>query len=82
MNAARATTGTEARPVRSLIAMALGMVTALLLALPAPAEAVQVGEEAPDFKLPATTGEDIRLSDYEGKSMVLLEFYHADFGPT
>lgn len=55
---------------------------AALLALPGGAAAVQVGDPAPDFKLPATTGGEIRLSDFRGKQMVLLEFYHADWGPT
>ncbi len=55
---------------------------AVLLALPGRAAAVQVGDQAPDFKLPATTGGEIRLSDFRGKQMVLIEFYHADFGPT
>jgi len=54
----------------------------VLLALPGRAAAVQVGDQAPDFKLPATTGGEIRLSDFRGKQMVLIEFYHADFGPT
>ena len=43
---------------------------------------VKVGDKAPDFNLPATTGKDISLSDYRGKKMVLIEFYTADFGPT
>ena len=43
---------------------------------------VKIGDKAPDFKLPATTGKDISLSDYRGKKMVLIEFYRADFGPT
>ena len=55
---------------------------ALWLTVPGVAGAVQVGDKAPDFKLPSTTGQDIRLSDFEGQSMVLIEFYHADFGPT
>jgi len=64
-------------------ALVLTAVTlAVLLALPGGAAAVQVGEQAPDFKLPATTGGEIRLSDFRGKQMVLIEFYHADFGPT
>jgi peroxiredoxin len=54
----------------------------VLLALPAGVAAVQVGSLAPDFKLPATTGGMIKLSDFRGKQMVLLEFYHADWGPT
>lgn len=55
---------------------------AALLTLPGWAVAVQVGDLAPDFKLPATTGGMIKLSDFRGKQMVLIEFYHADWGPT
>jgi len=44
--------------------------------------AVEVGEPAPEFKLPSTFGNDIALSDYRGKKWVLLEFYGADFAPT
>ncbi len=47
-----------------------------------PARAVEVGEPAPDFRLPGTTGADISLSDFRGKKFVLLEFYSADFAPT
>ena len=54
----------------------------VVLALPGGAAAVQVGDRAPDFKLSATTGGQIRLSDFRGKQLVLLEFYHADWGPT
>lgn len=43
--------------------------------------ALDVGERAPDFKLPATTGEQIGLSQFLGKKLVLLEFYGADFSP-
>jgi peroxiredoxin len=57
------------------------MLTALL-ALSGEVAAVQVGDLAPDFKLPATTGGMIKLSDFRGKQMVLIEFYHADWGPT
>jgi peroxiredoxin len=48
-----------------------------------------VGEEAPDFELPAT-GEgagkggprkSVRLSDYRGKKNVVLAFYPAAFTP-
>ena len=44
--------------------------------------ALEVGDKAPDFKLPSTTGTDISLSDYRGKKWVLFEFYGADFAPT
>jgi hypothetical protein len=43
--------------------------------------AVEVGEPAPDFTLPSTTGEKIRLSQFRGKQPVLLEFYGGDFAP-
>ena len=44
--------------------------------------ALEVGDKAPDFKLPATTGVDISLSDFKGKKFVMLEFYGAAFVPT
>jgi hypothetical protein len=47
-----------------------------------PAMAIEVGEPAPDFRLPSTFGNDISLGDYRGKKWVLLEFYGADFAPT
>ena len=53
-----------------------------MIALPRVAAAVEVGQPAPGFKLPATTGGDISLSDFRGKKFVLLEFYSADFAPT
>jgi peroxiredoxin len=43
--------------------------------------AVEVGEPAPEFSLPSTTGSDIALKDFRGKKWVLLEFYGADFSP-
>ena len=67
--------------VRSAFVLATVMLAAVI-ALPGGAAAMQVGDRAPDFKLPATTGGQIRLSDFRGKQLVLLEFYHADWGPT
>jgi peroxiredoxin len=46
------------------------------------ATAVEIGEKAPDFTLPSTTGKDISLSEFWGKKYVLIEFYGADFNPT
>jgi hypothetical protein len=43
--------------------------------------ALEVGDQAPDFTLPSTTGEKISLSQFRGKTLVLLEFYGADFSP-
>ena len=43
--------------------------------------ALDVGAKAPEFTLPATTGEKISLSQFRGKKLVLLEFYGADYSP-
>jgi hypothetical protein len=45
------------------------------------AMALEVGDQAPDFSLPSTTGGEISLSQFQGKKLVLLEFYGADFAP-
>lgn len=52
------------------------------LLVPDNAVAVTVNEPVPDFTLPSTTGEDITLSQFRGKKMVLLEFYGMNFGTT
>ena len=44
--------------------------------------ALEVGEKAPDFVLPSTMGGMTSLSMFQGKKLVLLEFYGADFAPT
>ncbi|MBV9242249.1 MAG: redoxin domain-containing protein [Acidobacteria bacterium] len=41
---------------------------------PAPL-ALKVGDMAPDFTLPATDGTKVKLSDFRGKSNVVLAFY-------
>jgi len=60
----------------------LGLLMVIGVALTGVARAVEVGDKAPDFKLPATNGTDISLSDFRGKKWVLIEFYGADFAPT
>jgi peroxiredoxin len=42
---------------------------------------LSVGDEAPDFRLPDHTGGYVRLSDFEGKSNVILAFFPAAFTP-
>ncbi len=42
---------------------------------------LKVGEEAPDFTLPATGGREVSLSNYRGKKNVVLVFYPAAFTP-
>ena len=43
--------------------------------------ALNVGEVAPGFELPASGGRAIKLSDYRGKRNVLLAFYPFAFSP-
>jgi peroxiredoxin len=64
---------------RTVAAVILGGV----LHLPNPGHvlALQVGDKAPDFSLPATTAEAISLADYLGKKSVVLFFYLWAFNP-
>lgn len=39
------------------------------------------GQPAPDFALPGSNGEIVRLSHFRGKANVLLAFYPFDFSP-
>ncbi|MCC6328077.1 MAG: redoxin domain-containing protein [Acidobacteria bacterium] len=41
---------------------------------PAPIK-LKVGDEAPDFTLSDTAGQKVKLSDFRGKSNVVLAFY-------
>lgn len=46
---------------------------------------LEVGAVAPDFDLPAVTGDRrhrVRLSDFRGKKNVVLAFYPLDWTPT
>ena len=40
---------------------------------------LKVGDMAPDFTLPATTGGPVKLSDFRGKATVVLAFFPAAF---
>ncbi|MBM3341275.1 MAG: redoxin domain-containing protein [Betaproteobacteria bacterium] len=51
---------------------------ALLLAAQA-SHALQVGDKAPDFSLPSTSGTNIRLSDFAGKQSVVIFTYIGAF---
>ncbi|PON16684.1 hypothetical protein C2W62_17125 [Candidatus Entotheonella serta] len=41
--------------------------------------ALQVGDKAPMFELPSTTGENVKLENYLGKQSVVLFFYIGAF---
>ena len=47
--------------------------------------ALKAGDAAPDFSLPAVSGEreyEFRLSDYRGKQCVVVTFHPLDWTPT
>jgi hypothetical protein len=71
----------ELTPSVALLILVSTMLASLLM-VPGVALALEVGEKAPDFTLPSTTGEQISLSQFRGKQHVLLEFYVRDHGPT
>jgi cytochrome oxidase Cu insertion factor (SCO1/SenC/PrrC family) len=44
-----------------------------------PATTLKVGDEAPDFELPDTTGGKVKLSSFRGKKNIALAFYYFAF---
>jgi cytochrome oxidase Cu insertion factor (SCO1/SenC/PrrC family) len=42
---------------------------------------LQVGDKAPDFRLPDNTGGYVRLSDFQGKKNVVIAFYPLAWTP-
>ena len=71
----------RSKPWRLLIVgVLIGAV--LLLVSFGPAMALQVGEKAPEFSLPATTAEKISLADFVGKKPVVVFFYLYAFSNT
>jgi hypothetical protein len=59
----------------------IGVLLASVLEGAPVAPVLEVGEEAPDFALPSTLGEEISLRQFWGKPLVLMESYGADFAP-
>jgi len=63
--------------------LSLSIVIGALLAIGAfgqgvpapPTTTLKVGDMAPEFSLPDTTGKTVKLSDYRGKNNVVLAFY-------
>ncbi len=60
---------------------ALACVNLLGQAIQPPHTMLKVGDMAPDFDLPSTAGGRVKLSDFRGKSAVVLAFFPAAFSP-
>jgi hypothetical protein len=70
----------QSKQTRSLLWF--GLLLAGVLGAASVATAVEVGEKAPDFTLPSTMGGQISLSQFRGKTLVLIEFHVNDYGVT
>jgi peroxiredoxin len=66
------------RKLRFLV-LAAAAASALLAQINPPKTQLKVGDEAPDFTLPSTTGQPVKLSDFRGKKNVVLAFFPAAF---
>ncbi len=63
--------------------LALGVAAALAsLILAAGAQALEVGQKAPDFTLPAPGGKQVKLSELTAKGPVVLYTFIQAFTPT
>ena len=51
------------------------LVFASLIFFPSDGQTLEVGDTAPDFNLVGVSGDEISLSDYKGKKIVILIFY-------
>jgi peroxiredoxin Q/BCP len=74
---------TKSRLIKAGMAVAGGQASATMSEPPpegAAAKLLQVGQQAPDFRLPADDGRIISLSDFRGKKVVLY-FYPKDDTP-
>jgi peroxiredoxin len=67
------------RKLSFLLAGALVSVNLFAQAVPPPHTNLKEGDMAPDFTLTATTGGKVTLSEFRGKSNVVLAFFPAAF---
>ena len=64
--------------IKRAVSLSLLLVFAIIASAqqPAPPKTnLKVGDAAPDFTLPSTAGQKVKLSDFKGKKNVVLAFY-------
>jgi thioredoxin-dependent peroxiredoxin len=59
--------------------MFIAMALAVFLPAEGDAPKLKVGDEAPAFSLPASTGKTITLAEFKGKKKVVLAFFPKAF---
>jgi len=64
-----------------IAAMLVAVAAVVLFGPTAPVAAVEVGDKAPDFTLPATTKDTVSMQEFRGKNVLLVGFIGA-FTPT
>ena len=63
----------------SILFLPAAFVTTLAAQQAPPKTSLKVGDMAPDFTLPSTTGKPVTLSEFRGKKAVVLAFFPAAF---
>ena len=63
------------------ILFSLAFAIAVVVGASTAAQALEVGDKAPDFELESSQGGKLKLSSLRGKN-VLINFYVLDFSPT
>jgi peroxiredoxin len=68
-----------------VVGLVLGFVAAIVIRSDSATQIrnaqLEVGDPAPDFRLPDHTGGYVRLSDYRGKKNVVIAFYPLAWTP-
>ena len=71
--------------IAAIVGLVVGYAAAALFGYPGIDEIrnarLEVGDPAPDFRLPDHTGGYVQLSDFEGKSNVVVAFYPLAWTP-
>lgn len=59
--------------------LALSLALGFAMTANLPAAELKAGDDAPDFSLPGSDGKTYKLSDYKGKSAVVVAWYPKAF---